>query len=231
MRRAFKFSLVASRAARGVVDRAADGDGLHVRPADGRNVDRRASVRRDGRSAVPCAPADGRSLRRTRSPRVRRSMARRRRVPEVEVLGAAARARFAVSTRPARRPVSFRGRAELAAERGARSRRANGRRSRSVAETLGSWNFLLDATYGSSTYQDIDDGQRLLRLPHDDGHHHAPRAAARAAGGRCTVVGHDRRRVRRPLGVAALHRVDRRQRCRRARARRSDRSAVRENNT
>jgi hypothetical protein len=26
----------------------------------------------------------------------------------------------------------------------------------SVAETLGSWNFLLDATYGSSTYQDID---------------------------------------------------------------------------
>lgn len=28
----------------------------------------------------------------------------------------------------------------------------------SVAETLGSWNFLLDATYGSSTYQDIDTG-------------------------------------------------------------------------
>jgi hypothetical protein len=28
----------------------------------------------------------------------------------------------------------------------------------SVAETLGSWNFLLDATYGSSTYQDIDAG-------------------------------------------------------------------------
>src|SRR5687767_8990231 len=27
-----------------------------------------------------------------------------------------------------------------------------------VAETLGSWNFLLDATYGSSTYQDIDTG-------------------------------------------------------------------------
>jgi hypothetical protein len=26
----------------------------------------------------------------------------------------------------------------------------------SLAETLGSWNFLLDATYGSSTYQDID---------------------------------------------------------------------------
>ena len=25
-----------------------------------------------------------------------------------------------------------------------------------VAEMLGSWNFLLDATYGSSTYQDID---------------------------------------------------------------------------
>jgi hypothetical protein len=25
-----------------------------------------------------------------------------------------------------------------------------------LAETLGSWNFLLDATYGSSTYQDID---------------------------------------------------------------------------
>jgi hypothetical protein len=28
----------------------------------------------------------------------------------------------------------------------------------SVAETLGSWNFLLDATYGSSTYQDIETG-------------------------------------------------------------------------
>jgi len=26
----------------------------------------------------------------------------------------------------------------------------------SIAESLGSWNFLLDATYGSSTYQDID---------------------------------------------------------------------------
>jgi hypothetical protein len=26
----------------------------------------------------------------------------------------------------------------------------------SLAETLGTWNFLLDATYGSSTYQDID---------------------------------------------------------------------------
>ena len=26
----------------------------------------------------------------------------------------------------------------------------------SLAETLGNWNFLLDATYGSSTYQDID---------------------------------------------------------------------------
>jgi hypothetical protein len=26
-----------------------------------------------------------------------------------------------------------------------------------LAESLGSWNFLLDATYGSSTYQDIDD--------------------------------------------------------------------------
>lgn len=25
-----------------------------------------------------------------------------------------------------------------------------------LAESLGSWNFLLDATYGSSTYQDID---------------------------------------------------------------------------
>ncbi|HEX7235931.1 MAG TPA: hypothetical protein VF405_03145 [Gammaproteobacteria bacterium] len=28
----------------------------------------------------------------------------------------------------------------------------------SLAESLGSWNFLLDATYGSSTYQDIDVG-------------------------------------------------------------------------
>jgi hypothetical protein len=27
-----------------------------------------------------------------------------------------------------------------------------------LAESLGSWNFLLDATYGSSTYQDIDPG-------------------------------------------------------------------------
>jgi len=28
-----------------------------------------------------------------------------------------------------------------------------------LAESLGSWNFLLDATYGSSTYQDIDVGE------------------------------------------------------------------------
>jgi hypothetical protein len=28
-----------------------------------------------------------------------------------------------------------------------------------LAASLGSWNFLLDATYGSSTYQDIDVGK------------------------------------------------------------------------
>jgi len=33
----------------------------------------------------------------------------------------------------------------------------------SIAHTLGSWNFLLDATYGSSTYEDIDPA-RLFRV-------------------------------------------------------------------
>ena len=75
-----------------------------------------------------------------------------------------------------------------------------------LAESLGSWNFLLDATYGSSTYQDIDVDNVYYVYRTHDGHHHAARAAARAAGGRRSRCGHDRRRVRRAVDVAALHR-------------------------
>ena len=75
-----------------------------------------------------------------------------------------------------------------------------------LAESLGSWNFLLDATYGSSTYQDIDVDNVYYVYRTHDGHHHAARAAARAAAGRRAVVDHDRRRVRRAVVVAPLHR-------------------------
>ena len=54
------------------------------------------------------------------------------------------------------------GRYRSAAEQNSRPNVAHALRERtavdvvSLAESLGSWNFLLDATYGSSTYQDID---------------------------------------------------------------------------
>lgn len=48
-----------------------------------------------------------------------------------------------------------------------------------LAETLGSWNFLLDATYGSSTYQDIDVGNvyRVYRTTTGIITRHEPRPA------------------------------------------------------
>ena len=53
---------VARRAVRGVVDRAADGDGLHVRQAHGRDADCRAQVRSrraSGSTSRTCGPAIG----------------------------------------------------------------------------------------------------------------------------------------------------------------------------
>ena len=47
-------------------------------------------------------------------------------------------------------------RPELAAEARPRFARRDGGRPVSLAEGLGRWNFLIDASYGSSTYQDID---------------------------------------------------------------------------
>lgn len=51
-----------------------------------------------------------------------------------------------------------------------------------LAESLGSWNFLLDATYGSSTYQDIDvdNVYRVYRTTTGIITRHVPRPAAAA---------------------------------------------------
>ena len=91
-----------------------------------------------------------------------------------------------------------------------------------LAESLGSWNFLLDATYGSSTYQDIDVDNVYYVYRTHDGHHHAARAAARAAGGRrsrwwSTIDG----ACGEPSMWQRFTAVDRRQRRRGARPRRS----------
>jgi hypothetical protein len=54
----------------------------------------------------------------------------------------------------------------------------------SLAESLGSWNFLLDATYGSSTYQDIDVGNvyKVYRTTTGIITRHEPRGGGSAAG-------------------------------------------------
>ncbi len=90
-----------------------------------------------------------------------------------------------------------------------------------LAESLGSWNFLLDATYGSSTYQDIDVDNVYYVYRTQTGiiTRHEPRPV-QPPGDEPLVV-NDRRRLRRAVVVATLHAVDRRQRRRGARPRRS----------
>jgi len=59
-----------------------------------------------------------------------------------------------------------------------------------LAESLGSWNFLLDATYGSSTYQDIDvdDVYRVYRTTTGIITRHEPRPAQSEQGGPFNVA-------------------------------------------
>ena len=119
-----------------------------------------------GRAPVRRASANRRSVRRAHVPRARGSVARRRRVPEVEVLGAAARPRFAVPARSPRRALSVGRGAELATERRARLERAHGRRSRGACRVARLVEFPARRDVRQLDLSRHRRRQHLLRLPH-----------------------------------------------------------------
>jgi hypothetical protein len=85
-------------------------------------------------------------------------MARGRAIPEVEVLGHAVRARLASQYRLDRLEGRYRDTVEQNSAPNV-AHDLGGETALDIvalADSLGSWNFLIDATYGSSTYQDID---------------------------------------------------------------------------
>ena len=121
------------------------------------------------RPRVSRASAHRRSVRRAHAAGARRPVARRRRVPEVEVLGHAGRARLPVPARPARGPLSLGDRAEQRAERRSRlGRRHRDRRGRARGRAR-----LVEFPDRRDLRQlDVPrhrPGQRLLRVSNADG--------------------------------------------------------------